>query len=398
MPPPLHNVPLCVDGRMLGGNGTGVGSYARALASAQSEISTRALVLHDRSSLGEASGAGERFGRWVRASLPFAATASLAAPSKSPAPDGARTLFGTDLFRLAQVYFDVQRRLLTVRTPGIRGIMHWTYPVPLRLEGWTNLYTIHDAIPLLHADLTAIDGRRHARLLRQVAGSAELLVTVSNAARDEIAAVLQCSPERIVNCGIAVEAGRLASEPPADLASRGYLLVCGSVEARKNVAAILAAHRASGTSLPLVIAGPESALGSKLEAKIRAMGALRLKALNRAEMEALIGHARALLMPSLAEGFGLPVAEAMTLGTPSVISTVPALLETAAGAALVVDPRDVAALAEAINSVSTDDRLYAQLAKRGKDAASRFSPERFRDRLSALYQRFGPQTDAHAAG
>jgi hypothetical protein len=99
----------------------------------------------------------------------------------------------SDAFRLAQVYFDVHNRPLPVRVPGPPGIMHWTYPVPLVLLGWRNVYTVHDTIPLAHPELTPIDRKRYQRLLQQLGKFAASFITVSNAARDQILGSLRCA-------------------------------------------------------------------------------------------------------------------------------------------------------------------------------------------------------------
>jgi glycosyltransferase involved in cell wall biosynthesis len=90
-------------------------------------------------------------------------------------------------------------------------------------------------------------------------------------------------------------------------------------------------------------------------------------------------------MPSLAEGFGMPVAEAMAMGVPVVTSSVGALAETAGQAALLVDPLDVAAIASALRRIVADEALHRALAVAGRANAERFTPERFAERLTQAY-------------
>jgi glycosyltransferase involved in cell wall biosynthesis len=357
---------------MLGPGGTGVSTYARALAEAQRSIDPRASVL-------EATGDRGRFGRWLRALVPLGITAH---------EEAQHSLVARDAFRLAQVYFDVHGRPLEVRPPFGGGLIHWTYPVPLRVTGWHNVYTVHDAIPLLQPSLTQIGRARFKRLLQSLLTTADHVVTVSDAARRDIIKALDLSTDRVTNCSQPVamkcEPG---IGPPFGLASRKYLLLVGSVEPRKNVEAVLNAYCRAGSRLPLVVAGPRAAGdGNRLE-KLAAQtdGVVRLDYVDSSLLPALIAHARALLMPSLAEGFGLPVAEAMSLGTPVITSDGGALAETAGGAALLVNPLDIAAISAAIRAIECNEALALRLAAAGRRNAQRFTPDLFAARLGDLY-------------
>ena len=362
--------------------GTGVSSYAVQLQRAQAAISRSSMLLTDRPTLGGEAAGFSRPGRWMRALWPGTRFARTRA-----AQQGQPFFYAADVFRIAQIYFDVHRRLLPVHLPGPPGIMHWTYPVPLTAIGWKNLYTVHDVIPLLHPELTEIDGDRYRRLLGRLQRSAMGFIAVSGTARDEIVQTLGCAPSFVTDCGLAVEhAATNIANLPAGIGAGQFLLICGTVERRKNVGAVLAAYGLSGITIPLVVAGPDGWGADDVAAQIAATpGVIRLPYLDRATMLALIGHARALVMPSLAEGFGMPVAEAMAMGVPVVTSSVGALAETAGGAALAVDPRDIPAIASALRRITTDDALSAALSEAGRRNAQRFTSERFAERLTQAY-------------
>lgn len=296
-------------------------------------------------------------------------------------------LIGHDIFRRGYVHFQMYGRLLRLRSSLPAGIMHWTYPVPLVMEGWTNLYTVHDAIPLTRPDLTPISPRRHRALLRALMTRAHRLVTVSECARGEIVAALACNPDKVVNCGQSVDFDVVARAfLPTGLAAKHYLLFCGSIEPRKNLSALLTAYGRSGTALPLVIAGPD---GWRAEPILRQIagtaGVIRLPYLDRDQLLALIQGARAMLFPSLAEGFGLPVAESMALGTAVMTSNRGALAEIAGGAGLLVDPDDPASIADGIVRLAEDDGLVRRLAELGRQHAPVFSRDAFATRLAAVY-------------
>jgi len=96
--------------------------------------------------------------------------------------------------------------------------------------------------------------------------------------------------------------------------------------------------------------------------------------------------ARVFIYPSLWEGFGLPVVEAMACGTPVITSNVGALKEIAEGAALLVDPYDVTSLAEAIHTLMSDDELCEKLSKAGRERAVRFTWRRTAEMTASVYE------------
>ena len=165
----------------------------------------------------------------------------------------------------------------------------------------------------------------------------------------------------------AAEISRLLA--PLGLEPGRYLLSVGSLEPRKNLAVLLAAHRALpaelGRTFPLVLAGSPGWKNAALAAEIEAAQASgRVRRLGRVERETLVAlynGAAVFAYPSLAEGYGLPVVEAMACGAPVLTSTVSALPETAGGAARLVDPDDpsalTAALAELLGSPEERRRL-----------------------------------------
>lgn len=381
---PAAPLRLCMDARMLvSAGGTGVSTYARQLRRAHATISDVRALLSDRPDLDQpAPSPFGRAGRWLRALVP----ATRQAIELSGAKCG-ELLVAPDVFRMAQVYFDVHRRPLRVRVPGRPGIMHWTYPVPLTVVGWRNLYTVHDVIPLLHPELTHIDAGRYRRLLDRLADCAAGFIAVSETARAEIVQAVACPADFVVDCSLAVDAHSAhIADLPAGIAPRGFLLACGTVETRKNLGRLLEAYQQSGITMPFVIAGPDGWGAADIARQVEATpGALRLPYLDRTALHALINHARALVMPSLAEGFGLPIAEAMAVGTPVATSNRGALADTAGDAALTVDPLDVTALATALRRLASDDALCKVLAVAGRRNALRFTPTRFAERLTRAY-------------
>lgn len=297
-------------------------------------------------------------------------------------------LHRADVFREAQVHFTLYGRPLTLVAAGDPGVMHWTYPLPMRIAGWRNIYTIHDVIPFDPTLASPVDGERLRRLLRELGRTADRFVAVSEAARQAVADALHCPPGFVANLSQAVDVAGAAQGPlPQGLATGGYFLFVGALERRKNLLGLIDAHARSGTRRPLVLVGPDGAATDEvMRRSAMAAGVVRLPFQPRGVVLQLIAGARALVLPSLAEGFGLPVAEAMALGTPVLASSGGALEEVAGGAGLLVNPLDIASMARAITRLDDDAALREALVRAGRRRAEAFAPPAYADRLLDCYR------------
>lgn len=376
-------VQVCLESRMLhDATGTGVATYARVLATCLADAGAEPLILDD--GRGGAGLRRSRLARWVAAARTSARPVVAYQPldERSPAQWMAR-----DVFREAQVFFNLHGRMLPIAFDRPPEVMHWTYPAPLYVVGAKNLYTVHDLIPLTHPELTTIPRSRHAAILGMIACHAHRIVTVSETVRALVIQHLGVPGKRVVNTLQAIETPLQADPPlPDALRSGRYFFFCGRVERRKNLDRVVRALIASKSSLPLVIVGPEVEGEQKLEAHLRASPQImRFPWVPRPELVGMMRRARALLFPSLAEGFGLPIAEAMTLGCPVLTSDRGASAEIAAEAALLVDPLDIDAIAHAIAELDRDDALCARLRTAGFARGRQFTPSVYARRLRALY-------------
>ena len=310
-------------------------------------------------------------------------------------------------------HFRRYRRAATLHVPQRPDIFHTTQAIPLRVPGARNIYTIHDLVPLRLPQTTLDDKRYFYNMVRHLGRTADRIVTVSEASKRDLATITGIPPERIVNTyqSVSFPAALMAlsDEEAGQIVRRcfglepgGYYLFYGALEPKKNVGRLIDAYAASGTERPLVVAG---GLGwqydedlAKLEERkaggLRRIGRRlvrderirRLQYVPLFQLVALIRGARALLFPSLYEGFGLPVLEAMLLGTPVVTSRTSSLGEVAGDAALLVEPTDVPEIMRAIQTIDADDALCAALSAQGRRRAEVFSVTAYRDRLGRLYE------------
>ena len=324
-------------------------------------------------------------------------------------------LNATDVFMRSQSAFKLWKILSRVSLPERPDLVHWTYPVPLRVKRAPNIYTLHDLVPLRLPYTTLDKKRSYLRLMRKIVRKADHIVTVSECSRRDIIDLLGVSPDRVTNTFQSVSIpDKYALKPEDDVARevegatgvgyKEYFLFWGSIEPKKNIGRMIEAYVSSGVDAPLVIVGAQA---WKSEQELRllndeviryltvANGQVRTKKrviqLSYAPFSllvSLIRGAKAALFPSLYEGFGLPTLEAMLLGTPVICADTASLPEVVGDAAVTVDPYDVAALARAIRTVDADADLRSDLRTRGIRQAALFAPDQYRERLASLYARY----------
>ena len=166
-----------------------------------------------------------------------------------------------------------------------------------------------------------------------------------------------------------------------------FALWVGTAEPRKNLEVLLRAVELTESGVPLVLVGPDGwGLDAPALAASAACEVIRLGYVPELELPMLYAAARVFVYPSLMEGFGLPVLEAMAQGTPVVTSAGTATEEVCADPASVVDPTDAEALAAALDAVVTDDVEHAKRSASARARASRFSWEETAAQVLTAYQ------------
>ena len=314
------------------------------------------------------------------------------------------------LFEEAWGRFHVLGRFTEVKMPHPPEVMHWTYPVPVRMAGSRNIYTMHDLVPLKLPQTTLDNKTFYHKLIRRLVDQADHIATVSEASRDDIIAMFGADPERVTNTyqSSPLPAAVAASGEVEDqamiqsvfgLPPRGFYLFFGASDPKKNIGRIVDAYLASQSERPLVVVSSRDwgmseasgglgkdgvVYGRKVDRPI-----VQLQYLPRETLFRLIRSARAVLFPSLYEGFGLPALEAIQLGTPVISSNTSSLPEVVGEGGLLVDPYDTGAIAGAIRQIDQDDALVARLSAAGRAQAAKFSDAAFGQRLQQMYARMG---------
>jgi glycosyltransferase involved in cell wall biosynthesis len=295
-----------------------------------------------------------------------------------------------------------------LRLPGALAdlgidVLHSTHhTLPLQPMHTKRVVTIHDLtffrIPTRYPPIR----RYYFQLItRFSARAADAIIAPSNAVRDDVVRALGVAPDRVTTV---YEAAAERFQPmPAETAKAvaaryglapGYLLSVGSLEPGKNrprIIRALAELRDRGTDATLAIVGQpawkyehEQSLVADLgmRERVRYLGYV-----SDDDVVALYSGAAAVVVPSLYEGFGLPVIEAMACGAPVITSNISATAEVAGGAAILVDPRSTASIRDAIDRMLGDPDLRAKLREAGLARAAEFSWQRAAQETHSIYRR-----------
>ena len=259
-----------------------------------------------------------------------------------------------------------RERLDVLHCPTFRG--------PLRSPSCPLVVTVHDLAVLRHPETFNLWTRHYSRLcVSRVARAARLMIAVSQATKRDVVELLGV-PEakiRVVPNGVAK-----TFTPDGPAVDGDYVLAVGTIEPRKNLERLAEATRMLGLELRVVGAPGwgHVELGS---------GVRRLGRVSDEELARLYRGANCLAYPSLYEGFGIPILEAMASGAPVATSRGGATEETAGGAAVLVDPLDQASIAAGIEEAAA---RRDELVRAGLERAREFRWDEVARRTADVYR------------
>lgn len=265
--------------------------------------------------------------------------------------------------------------------------------------------TVHDVIPCLPGQAPRRDSNRKSRILDRywkdvipiAASRAARIITVSESSAEDIRRVLGVADEKITILHNGTDPafrvlGRDVVDPVLqkyDLTGKTYLLGFLSKDVRKNVDGLIQAYKAVSAKMPdcglVLVCSSKAVIGMAPEEVLRDTRITVVCAVPRAELIALYNGASALVFPSFAEGFGLPIVEAMACGAPVVASDIPTIREVAGDAATLVNPLDTHGIAEAVYAILSNESYARRLREAGLRRSESFSWDETARRLVEIY-------------
>jgi glycosyltransferase involved in cell wall biosynthesis len=250
--------------------------------------------------------------------------------------------------------------------------------------------TIHDLLSLRYKNISAHQRFYFKYLLPFLVARAELILTVSETTRQDIIRLLKCPEEKVKvvyngydrsNYYLKAERGDLVYKT---YRLRNYLLAVGPTYPHKNLEMLLLAYKDMDpvvrSGYPLVIAGGRKGYVSYLKRRADELGLTKevhfLGYIPMTHMPSLYREAYALVFPSLYEGFGIPLLEAMACGCPVAVSRTSSMPEVCGDAAQYFDPVDKASMRKAIEQLIFDESTYGRLREKGLEQVRKFSWEK----------------------
>jgi glycosyltransferase involved in cell wall biosynthesis len=279
---------------------------------------------------------------------------------------------------------NASRRLLR----GVPAGVDLFHSLNQRLDGRARrtIATFHDLFVMTGDYSTPEFRQRFTQQAREAAERSDLIIAVSEFTAGQVEFLLGVERSRIrtVHHGVRMPA-------PAVLPRENLILQVGAIQRRKNIARLVRAFERTPAGWRLALAGPANGFGAAeelaaVESSPRRADIDVLGYVSALELEALYNRAAIFAFPSLDEGFGMPVLDAMAHGVAVIASNRSALPEVVGDAGLLVDPLDADALADTLARLATNEALRRELAERGLRRAGTFTWDAAIERTWSVYK------------
>ena len=246
--------------------------------------------------------------------------------------------------------------------------------------------TFHDLFVLTSEYSTHDFRERFAAQARRAAANSDLIITVSEFTANQVETLLKFPRERIRVVHHGVRARRRGTAGQRDK----LVLFVGALQVRKNVLRLVEAFEAMSSDWQLVLAGGFGYGSNEILRRVKASKAAhRIDVsgyLNDDDLDSLYAKAAIFAFPSLDEGFGMPVLEAMARGVPVIASNTSALPEVAGGAAVLVNPYSTPEISSALLQLASDEDLRERLAAAGLERAKSFTWDAAVEKTYSVYR------------
>jgi len=303
-----------------------------------------------------------------------------------------------DVFHMANRMFAATKRLTKIKPTEKPDIFHLTTPWPVKIPGVKTVITIHDLIPL-KIPFTTLDFKKYFYyLFKQAAESADLILAVSEHTKKDIINIYGIPAEKIA---VTYQSYRKITSPTHSedaatylkaqkLKPQKYILFVGNIEPKKNIKQLIQAMAYVKKGYKLAVVGRKAWMHESqlkgLNNFLKEEDYVFLDYVPEYELGMLYENATCLVMPSLYEGFGLPVLEAMQFDCPVICSNRSSLPEVAGDAAMYVDPYQFSEIRDAINTLIESPSKRKAMIKKGRERVAFFSPENYAHRLAKAYE------------
>jgi glycosyltransferase involved in cell wall biosynthesis len=282
---------------------------------------------------------------------------------------------------------NASRRLLWENRAPSADLFHGLNQRLGRARHHRSVTTFHDLF-VISGDYSTPEFReRFALQARAAAERSDLIIAVSAFTAGQVEQLLHVEPSRIrvIHHGV-----RPVPQSHVSRAKEPMILSVGAIQRRKNIARLVEAFEQLAPGWKLVLAGSfgfdSEAARERIERSPRKQDIQVLGYVTDSELEDLYRRASILAFPSLDEGFGMPVLDAMARGVPVLTSNVSAMPAVAGDAALLVDPMSVDAIAEGLNQLATSDELRSTLIRAGLTRSREFTWEKSVDATWKVYE------------